>query len=143
MHRRASVRGRRGRRRPAADARLRRDQEHARDVRRDARGRARACAAVLRRARRGRGGGARDGRGGSTLPRGRGGGQRGGYRRGVRGDGVPGLLQRADLAAADGPGRRARRGARAAAVAAAGGAELPVRVRAGDVRRGRGRRVRG
>ena len=74
VHRRASVRGRRGRRRPAADARLRRDQKHARDVRRDARGRARARAAVLCRARRGRGGGARDGRGGSTLPRGRGGG---------------------------------------------------------------------
>ena len=37
----------------------------------------RARAAVLCRARRGRGGGARDGRGGSTLPRGRGGGQRG------------------------------------------------------------------
>ena len=38
---------------------------------------ARARAAVLCCARRGRGGGARDGRGGSTLPRGRGGGQRG------------------------------------------------------------------
>ena len=41
-----------------------------------------------------------------------------------------------------GRGVGANYGARAAAVAAAGGAELPVRVRAGDVRRGRGRRVR-